>query len=182
MMIRFSFFAFLIFLLTSHAFAKVKDPLEKVSVEYRDHRYYVDYTVGVNVLPESIFLALTNYDNLDKFIPSMTRSLLIEQRDDYDLVETHFSNCLFLFCKKAVNTQKITHDGKHIRAETLVEQSDFKFGLMTWDIQNIEGATYLKYHAELEPKFWVPDLIGPAILKQKFKREAQKASNLMANF
>lgn len=181
MIIRYFFSTILLFILPFITHANVENLSQSAKVEYKENRYYVDYTIQIKSSSESIISALTNYADLNKIIPSITKSFLLDQHDDYDLVETHFSSCVLLFCKKAVNTQKISHNSKIIRAVTMVEQSDFKYGLMTWEIQSNGAATYIKYHAEVEPKFWVPPFIGPAILKHKLKKEAHIVSSLMAN-
>lgn len=167
-------------LLLSTAHANIKHNSDQTSVEYKNKRYYVNYTVEVQSSPDVIVETLTNYSSLKDLLPSVTNSYLLEKHHDYDLVKTHFYNCVLFFCKKAVNTQKIFHNAKYIKAVTLDEHSDFKYGLMTWEIENINGVTYIKYHAEIEPKFWVPPFIGPAILKHKLKKEANLFSTRIA--
>lgn len=181
MIIRFFSTIIVFFSLTTLALANVTNISENAKVEYKDKRYYVDYTIQIKSSSELIISALTNYIDLKKIIPSITKSLILEKHDDHELVETHFSSCVLLFCKKAINTQRISHNNKTIKAVTIPDQSDFRYGLMTWEVLNIDHKTYVKYHAVVEPKFWVPPFIGPAILKHKLRKEAQVVSRLMAN-
>ncbi len=47
----------------------------------------------------------------------------------------------------------------------LPERSEMREGWATWDIEADGGGTLVRYVAEVEPKFWIPPVIGPLIIK-----------------
>jgi len=50
------------------------------------------------------------------------------------------------------------------------EQSDFNHSISEWRLQPDGDGTRILYHLEMEPKFWVPPIIGPWILQRRLAR------------
>lgn len=152
-----------------------------LTVDFKQNRYYVNNIIRINASPETVINSLTNYPNLKHIIPSVSNSRLLEAHSDYDLVETDLYNCVLLFCKKLINVQQIMIADNTVTALTIPDKSDFKYALMTWEVEEDAGMTTVKYHAEIELKFWIPPLIGPSILKHKLKRETALVTKALEN-
>ena len=56
-----------------------------------------------------------------------------------------------------------------IRATIDPETSDFHVSNETWEFRREGAGTVVNYAIEFEPKFWVPPVVGPYILKRKLE-------------
>ncbi len=156
-------------------------PTTSSTVEFKHKRYYVDYIVHINSSPEKVIHSLTDYENLHNIIPSISNARLLAVHSNYDLVETNLNSCVLFFCKKIINVQKIMITDSTITARTIPNKSDFKYGIMTWKVEERAGITTLKYHAEFELKFWIPPFIGQSYLMRRLKKEADLLSRGLEN-
>lgn len=161
--------------------SKTAKPKTSSTVEFKHKRYYVDYIVRINSSPERVIHSLTDYKNLHNIIPSVSNARLLEIHSNYDLVETTLYSCVLFFCKKIINVQQIMIIDNTITARTIPNKSDFKYGIMTWKVEERAGITTLKYHAEFEFKFWMPPFIGQSYLMHKLKKEADLLSRGLEN-
>jgi hypothetical protein len=152
-----------------------------VSVVFNQNRYHVSYKTSISAPLEDVIGMLTNYDKISRVVPTVKKIHILDKNDNFDLVETHYKGCILFFCKKLINTQKITINNAVIEAISLPNNSDFKYSLMRWELKENDGVTVLNYTAEFEPKFWVPPIIGPKFLKRKLVIETQHAAKIFTN-
>lgn len=84
--------------------------------------------------------------------------------------------CVSLFCARLDQVQDLRErndaQGRAFDAIVLPERSNLRQGRAHWLMRDCDGATCLQFHAELEPDFWVPPLIGPWLIERAMRREA----------
>lgn len=159
------------------AYAKVYQKSSDIIVKYIDNKYYVEYSILISIPPKQVVSLLLDYKRLKEITPSISDIVLLEKGEEHEIVEVKLNSCILFFCKKIKNTQIVTVNKNLIQAFTIADKSDFRFASMTWDIKAEDNLTHLSYHAEIEPKFWVPPIIGPMLIKRKLKKEADIASS-----
>jgi hypothetical protein len=62
-----------------------------------------------------------------------------------------------------------------IRATTNPEKSDFEVSNEVWVFEPEGAGTRITYRLEMDPKFWIPPLIGPYVLKKKMREDGIRA-------
>jgi hypothetical protein len=65
-----------------------------------------------------------------------------------------------------------------IRIRVIVdpERSDLDFGWATWDIASEGEGALVRYEMEMKPRFWIPPVIGPLIIKAALRSRGLRAA------
>jgi len=143
------------------------------SAAYENDRFIINITAIVDASPKNVFALLTDYENLTQISPKIIKSKIIQKDSDVTIVRTTAKGCVWLFCREVNNTQIVTFSqNKSIQSLTIVDQSDLEFGKMLWNIKEVESGTQIDYYAELDPKFFVPPIIGSYFIKNSMLKEA----------
>jgi len=84
--------------------------------------------------------------------------------------------CLLFFCKSVERYGSVEHEPRRfIRATTDPEVSDFHVSNEQWLFEKEGDGTLITYTLEMRPKFWIPPVIGPYVLKRKMKSDGTAA-------
>ena len=99
-------------------------------------------------------------------------------RGNIELCSRHFKNFFFqaqdispqFFCKSFERYGYVVHEPlKYIEAHADPARSDFEFSDERWEFYEEAEGTVVIYAFRMKPDFFIPPLIGPAILKAKLK-------------
>ncbi|MEO1201080.1 MAG: SRPBCC family protein [Pseudomonadota bacterium] len=86
--------------------------------------------------------------------------------------------CVLFLCKTLVREGYVDDDPHElIRATADSERSDFEISDETWQFETEGNGTVVVYTLVMSPKFWVPPVIGPWILKRKLANDGGDALN-----
>ncbi len=91
-------------------------------------------------------------------------------------LSTRVRVCVSVFCTRLDQVQDLRDRadprGHSFDAVVIPELSNLRYGRARWHMRDCEGRTCLSFETELEPKFWVPPLIGPWLVERAMRREA----------
>ena len=153
-------------------------------VEYtfdRDGKRFHFYSeVTIDAPAADVFDVLTDYNEFYKVSDVMTESGYLEpQADGTPLVYSTAQGCLWkLFCKTIRRVETLEFESMDwVVTTALPEQSDVPYSRSSWRITPDGETTRVIYEIELEPGFWVPPLIGTAIVRNKIYRHGLAATN-----
>jgi hypothetical protein len=77
---------------------------------------------------------------------------------------------VWFFCKTFERHGFVTSEHlKFIEASVDPEKSDFHVSDERWEFREEDDGTVVVYNLVMKPKFFIPPLIGPAIMKRKLK-------------
>lgn len=146
--------------------------LRSVFVDKVGDRYVMRSEVFFHVDIEHLYAVLLDWDLSTEF-----SSVVVESRNlepDADGRPQYFTRneaCVAFFCK-SMTRQGVIHHRPHefIEARIYPDKSDFHFSEERWTFREEGGGTVVNYDIEFEPKFFVPPLIGPYMIKRKLKR------------
>lgn len=151
--------------------------LRDVNVDLIDGHYLMHSEVRFDTSVEQLYNVLLDYDLGTRFSSVITESQNVEP-DEQGRPQffTRHKACLLFFC---MNFERYGYVDavpfETISATANPEISDFHVSREDWQfIQDGEG-TILIYDVDLKPKFWVPPVIGPFILKRKLKKDGGRA-------
>jgi hypothetical protein len=145
--------------------------LRDITVDHVDGAFVMHSEVWFDVNIERIYGLLLDWDQSSKF-----SSVIVESRDlapGPDGRARYYSltrGCLWFFCKSFERYGYVEHEPfKFINATVDPEKSDFEVSDESWQFREEAEGTVVTYAFKMKPKFFIPPLIGPAILKNKLK-------------
>ena len=149
-----------------------------VSASHVHDRYKVQMNVALSAPPQRVFAALEDYQALPRINPDVREvRILARQPDGLVRLYTRIHACVAFFCRTLRQVQDMRAEGDghggRIDARIVPEQSDFSAGVAHWRVRACRsGWSCLRFDAELQPKFWVPPLIGSLLIEHKMRQEA----------
>ncbi len=145
--------------------------LREITVDHVDGAYVMHSEVWFDVNIARIYGLLLDWDQSSKF-----SSVIVESRDlapgpdGRARYYSHTRGCLWFFCKSFERYGFVEHEPfKYIKATVDPEKSDFEVSDESWQFREEADGTVVTYAFKMKPKFFIPPLIGPAILKSKLK-------------
>lgn len=148
-----------------------------VAVEQLDTRYVVEIEARFDVPAARLRALLTDYPNLGLINDSIHHSEVLETISPrHHCVRTEARVCVAMLCKTIVQVQDVSQlpDGD-LLATIRATRSDFSYGIARWQFREEPAGTYMHFHSEIEPAFWVPPLIGPWMIRHALQAEALKS-------
>jgi ribosome-associated toxin RatA of RatAB toxin-antitoxin module len=120
--------------------------------------------------PKLVWDVLTDYEHMHEYVPDMTSSRVIK----------HDGNKLQVEQKGRSGIGPFKFKFELVREVELIPMSELKSVLVSGNFKSMRTATTLvpdgdktrlDYIADMEPDFWVPPLIGSAIMKRQVRRQ-----------
>ena len=136
-----------------------------VRVERSGNAFIVDLVMHTPVEPALAWAVLTDFEHMGSIVPNLTSSEVIKRRDGVLTVKQKGVVRYGLFSTAFESTREISLlPQREIRAHGVGGNVQRMESLMQLEA---EGAgTRLKYHAEVQPGFWFPPVIGPALVRR----------------
>jgi len=139
---------------------------------YREGTYANDVKAEINAPTDSVYLLLTDYDGYTALNPGITESTVLNVTGETTTVRFSYRACILIFCR----TMKYTMDfsgyrGGPVTGTILPAVSDFSYGFVRWTLRPHGDRSQVHVTSEFRPKFWVPPLIGPYLVKRKLLEE-----------
>ena len=166
------------FLLLLYGIADAAE-LRNVDVDRKDGRYSLTSEVWFDTEVDAIYAVFLNYDLASKFSGFIVESRNLEPTADGQrrfYIRNH--GCVWFFCRSFERSGQVEHEPfVYIRSTADAGESDFHFSLESWTFETEGAGTLVVYEFEFEPKFWIPPLIGPYVLRKKLKNDSARALN-----
>jgi hypothetical protein len=168
--------ALLIIFVLLPAFAGAAD-LRNVTVDRVEGAYVMRSEVWFDVGIEQIYGVFLDWDLSTKFSSVVVESRDVEPGEDG---RPRFYNrnqaCILFFCKSFERFGYVSYEPfKYIEATADPEKSDFHISDERWEFREEDDGTVVVYDLKFEPKFFVPPLIGPAVMKRKLRNSSGHA-------
>ncbi|MEN8763051.1 MAG: hypothetical protein ABF290_11515 [Thiogranum sp.] len=148
--------------------------IHNAAVTYQSGSFIVEVDALLDVAESRARAVLTDYQHLERFIPAVERSEILNTREpgNYRL-RSVTQTCLWFYCKRLTRVQDLVeaHDGS-ITAIVVPEQSDFSYGTMHLNLWQEVAGTRILVRSEAAPDVWIPPLLGPWLIKRALRAEA----------
>jgi ribosome-associated toxin RatA of RatAB toxin-antitoxin module len=120
--------------------------------------------------PKLIFEVLTDYEHMHEYVPDMTSSRIMSKEENKWRVEQKGKSGIgpFKFTFEVVRDVDLTPT---MEIKSTLVSGNFKSMRTSTTIMREGDNTKLDYFADMEPDFWVPPLIGSAIMKRQVRRQ-----------
>lgn len=125
-------------------------------------------------LPQ-VYRVLTDYNHLTRISRVIRRSRLLERPDAHTaLVYVESRACVLFFCHTIEETQKMVESPPaNLSAVAIPELSNVKRAESDWHLQTEGRGTRMQWTLTIEPEFWIPPLIGPALVEGQLRSEGE---------
>ena len=155
-----------------------------VAVRRQGARFLIGMRLRVDAPPAAVFRALQNYAALSHYTPDVRAVHIVRTPSpDRVLLFTTLHACVLFFCKtmfqEQIMTARADTHGGVLRSRLLPQGSDFREGHGRWTVEPCPAqvpSTCVNVRLEMVPKFWVPPLIGPWLIRRKMRVQAHDAS------
>ena len=144
-----------------------------LDLHHDDNRYYISLEARIQAPPAAVFSVITDYDRIRDLHRRVKESRVISRIDARTTeVFTRLRGCIAaLFCRTIRRVERVTEsppDG--LDARVVPEKSDFSFGEVRWRLTDTDEGTLLRYESEMVPDFWIPAILGDALVARSIER------------
>ncbi len=147
----------------------------EASVSHNDGVYSLVVEMQLKGNANRIRELLIDFNKMGLYNVSVVRSTRLYSLGPQVVVgRIEIRDCIFFFCSTLVQVQKIrTLPSGDLQVTILPELSDYRMGKSLWHIVPLpNGSTRLRIEAVMEPKVWIPPLIGPSLVANLLKTRA----------
>ncbi len=151
--------------------------IQKVVVERDGDVYSMQSEVRFEATLEQLYDVLVDWDLSTQFSSVVVESRNVEP-DELGRPQFYIRNeaCIMFFCKSFERAGYVeTEPYVSIRAYADPERSDFHISNESWRFVDDKDGAIVIYNLEFDPKFWVPPVIGPYLIKRKLKKDGPEA-------
>lgn len=150
-------------------------------VTHENGRYHIAMNVDMAADLSDVKNVLSDLKGFHRLNNSVKKSTLLPVTGlavGTQRMKAEISMCALFFCKHLTQIQDMHWASPfELRAKVIAAGSDFKFGEARWTlVKQSPGVTRMFFSATLEPKFWIPPLIGPLVIERKMLSEAVETS------
>lgn len=142
-------------------------------VTHQSGSYFIEVDALVSAPEPTVRHLLTDYANLSRVNSAIEVSVIQRKlRNGSFQVRTVTKACVLFYCKWIRQVQNVveSQDGS-ITAVVIPARSDFHNGYARVNLWQEQAGTRVLIRAEVRPKFWIPPIIGPWLLKRKLRSE-----------
>ncbi|MEN3363575.1 MAG: hypothetical protein V7606_849 [Burkholderiales bacterium] len=135
--------------------------------------FEVNATGFVRAGQQQAWRVLTDYERLQEFVPDLQSSILISRNGAEAIVEQH-SEAGFLFLSQTIHMVVRVTEQPHSIIDVALISGDMRNYTARWELvpttrDGIEG-THIVFSGTMEPDFFVPPLVGSAIIQVNVRR------------
>lgn len=123
---------------------------------------------------------LTDYDQISRFLPDVTKSVVLEREDGRTVVEQEAVARLLMFSKRVHLLLEVHQDEGVIRFRDRCGQSFSRYE-GSWRLTEANGRTRIAYELTAKPSFDVPDFVLGRLLKRDAKKMIEGLQREMAH-
>ena len=150
--------------------------IRTVHVEHQGKRYTMESEVAFDVGLRALYEVFLDYDLSPEFSSWVVDARNLEREDGRRGYFVQNRGCILFVCQTTVREGVVEHE-PFLRIEATADPalSDFEVSNERWVFREEDGATIVTYYLEMEPKFWVPPVIGPYVIKRKLRSSGNDA-------
>ncbi len=169
--IRFFLIAFPLFLCVQYRAFAVN--IEEILVTENNGVYHISVSAEIAATEEHVRQVLTDYAHVYRLNYSVIESEVLESPVEGNVrVRTQLLCCTPIFCQQVERVDEIsTLDSGDLLAVIVPEKSDFNSGRAMWKITSMGSKTRLTYLADIEPGFFIPPVLGTAMVINNMRKE-----------
>jgi len=148
--------------------------------------YFVSLSIQVDVPAAYARTILIDPERFMAINPSVNRVEYLPRRTgEYLGFRSTARSCAPFFCVTYQNVMQMRlRENQDIELQVEPAESDFEYGKIVWHIEALsKDSSQLSFHAENKPSFWIPPLVGTAILQTQLVNDiSETMRNMECNY
>lgn len=151
--------------------------VQRVDATHDAGRFTVVLEVDVAADPARVRAIALDADGLSRLSTAIVESRRLQPlAGDPDRRRVVYRSCFLIHCFTAAMVESVrTDDAGYIFTTVEPALSDFRAGHSTWQLVALPGGgTRVHMEAMLEPRFWVPPVVGPWLVARKMRHAAEE--------
>ncbi len=179
-MIRCLLLALVVLLVT----VAVAADIELLTVERDGKTLQVDSILLIDAPRELVFAVLADYDAFAELSGRYKQSRFVEPATDGALrIYTEVEGCVWFFCRSVERYSRLELiTNTKIVAVVEPEHSDFESGQEEWLLEDAAEGTRITYTHTMQPKFWIPPLVGVWAIRRTLEKDALSAAQKIEEY
>ena len=161
------------------ALAAAETERAEISFEGRTYQYIFIARMRGDI--NAVHAVVTDYDHMQRINDDIVESRVLARYDNGELKRLlRLRHCILVFCFDMDFVERVRESPGHIITIVVPEESTFLDGTANWQLQALDGGyTRISVSARQTPRFWIPPVLGPMILKRVFMQEvAETCANI----
>ena len=146
-----------------------EDAMPDVSVHQEKGVYAVNARFEVPQSPAAVIAVLTDYGDIPRFMPDVTRSIVRERSEGGAVVEQEAVSRVSVFSKRVHLVLEVTEEGGLVRFRDRCGRS-FTHYEGSWRVAEVRTSTEITYQLNARPSFDVPNFLLTRVLKRNATR------------
>jgi hypothetical protein len=149
----------------------------RAEVRHEEDLYSLYLEARLSAPPLAVFAVITDYPHIQDLHRRVRESRVLRRLDARTTeVFTLLKGCVAaVFCKSIRRVELVIENPPYeLSAQVLPGQSDLKSGRVHWQLTAEGEGTRLIYESEMEPDFWVPPLLGDALMSRSIRNTTQQ--------
>ncbi len=146
-----------------------------LNVSHDGNQYTVSADVHLDAPLPQVYKVLTDYNHLTRINRAILHSRVLKQIDAHThIVFIESRVCVLFFCNNIQETQQVVElTPQDIVAQVIPQKSNVKMGSSSWHLDPEDGGTRMHWQMTIAPDFWIPPLIGPALVEGEMRAQGQ---------
>ena len=135
--------------------------------------FQLQFSTVIEAPADYVRKVLTDFTHIYRLNPSIVESEVLSSKQSGETkVRTKVLACASFFCREVerVEIVRMLASG-NLQADIVPEHSEFRSGQAIWKITAMGDKSKLEYEASLEPDFFIPPVIGIAVIGNSLKTE-----------
>jgi hypothetical protein len=153
--------------------------MERLELVRDGRTYRLDSRFVLDATPEAAWRVLTDYEGLPALNPSIRKTkVLATEGSTRHRLYARVRLCAYIFCKTLDHVQWMTQRRPGLlEAEIDPRESDFEWGSARWELTPDPAGSRLALAIEVRPSFWVPPVVGPWLIREALRVQAQRTAD-----
>ncbi len=150
--------------------------LERAEIGFEGSTYHYTFVALLEGGGDAVHGVVTDYERLARINDDITASRVLERYPDGSFKRLlRLKSCVIGICFDLDFVERVTVSADAITTTIVPGEGNFRDGTAEWRIEPVgQGQTRMTVVATQTPKFWIPPVIGPWVLRRVFLREVQE--------
>jgi hypothetical protein len=148
--------------------------IHQLDVSQQDGGYRLFAESSIAAPRDYVHAVLEDFEHFHRLTGGITETRFVDDVDTGEpLGYTRIESCVWFFCKTIERVERIESEAPELfRTHAVPERSDFDSYNSEWRLVDEAGGTRIFFSAAMQPRFWVPPVIGSWAVRAKLEDTA----------
>ena len=154
---------------------------EHADLGFEGRTYHYLFVARIKGEIDAVHAVVTDFDHMRRVNDDIIESRVLQRYDNGELKRLlRLRHCILVFCFDMDFVEHVSESPGHILTVMVPQESTFLDGTAHWQLEALgSGYTRISVSARQTPRFWIPPVLGPMILKRVFMQEvAETCANI----